>query len=194
MIEEKNTTDLDVIERKNYNGTKWITWNHEDRKLEPHPSLKPTLLDLWPLDNETARHILHTSIGCWGWCGDLEQALEECLASKQNRREYNEAYWNEYWEEHPELKEDTVSKGIELLDELSVSIQCELDSIEFWDLDSKSRRHLRKFLQSAEENYLDFLKSVEKKIKEDQRDNERLDSELLRLLRKANLPESLLLG
>jgi len=34
--------DLDVIESENYDTTKWITWNYEDRKLEPHPSLKPT--------------------------------------------------------------------------------------------------------------------------------------------------------
>jgi hypothetical protein len=190
--------DLDVIERKNYNATKWITWNYEDRKLEPHPSLKPTLLELWPLDNETACHILYTSIGCWDWCRDLEEALNECLASKTKKGEYkgnyNETYWNEYWKEHPDLKKDDVSKGIELFDELSDGIQLELDSIEFWDLDSKSRRHLHKFLQSAEENHLDFLKSAEKKCKEDQRMHEFIESELLRLLRKANLPENLLLG
>lgn len=171
--------DLDVIESENYDTTKWITWNYEDRKLEPHPSLKPTLLELWPLDNETALRILERSIGCWDWCISLHSSLEEFLESKHNKR----AYWNEYWKEHPELKKRNVSKGMELLDELGDSIQLELDSIEFWDLDSKSRLHLRKFLESTAEKHQKVHRS-----------NELFKSKLLSLLRKANLPESLLLG
>ncbi|MDA7628976.1 hypothetical protein N8843_10095 [Verrucomicrobia bacterium] len=180
---QNNKTDLDVIERKNYDTTKWITWNYEDRKLEPHPSLKTTLLELWPLDNETALRILDLSIGCWDWCIDLEGALEECLECKRNKGGHNEVYWNEYWKLNPELQEKIVSKAIEVFGELSECISCELDSIEFWDLDSKSRLHLRKFLDSTAEKH--------QKVR---RSNELFKSKLLSLLRKANLPESLLLG
>ena len=145
---EKNKADLDFIESKNYDKTKWITWNPESRKLEPNPKLKPTLLEIWPLDNETALRILDLSIGCWDWCIDLEGALEDCLECKRNKGGYNEVYWNEYWKLNPELQEETVSKAIEVFGELSECISFELDYIEFFELDSKSRRHLRKHTDS----------------------------------------------
>ncbi|MDB4691390.1 phage Gp37/Gp68 family protein [Verrucomicrobia bacterium] len=169
--------------REEFDKQSWITWNPESRKLEPNPKLKTTLLEIWPLDIETALSILDPSCGiwCWNWCTALGVALEDCLECKHSKGE--EVYWNEYWEKHPELKEENVTKAIDVLGELDESIREELDHIEFFELDSRSRRHLVKLMATI----------LEEKYEEDQRSNGWLDSELLRLLRKANLPESFLL-
>jgi hypothetical protein len=121
-------SDLDAIESKNYNTTKWIAWNPEAQELETHPSLEPTLLDLWPLDNDSALRVLSVSTGSWMWCIDLVKALEECMSVKHGEgRPYNVEFWNERWKEIPELKEDDVWKGIELLEELHESIMSQVD-------------------------------------------------------------------